>query len=725
MEICKIVTYNMLSRVIVEMLDIQIQTDEQIEIGNNQESDLIRLQSSMSMLQEDFNRERKMLNDQIAKLQAQVQANEKLKENMDQEVPQGNSAAPALPAPTPQQPQTPPSPKIETKTETSITDRLEAPDKPLPMPPTTDLPISPEPGNNPERDATHEKEENIINEAEQTQIQASEQGPSFDDNFETDFSNIPNPEPIPPAIPKPEVPKPAERRKSSSSSSSSSSSDGEKAQTSNSPTTSTSQKTVREANVAENSSSSESDKDDIPVKVTDNSKLFDTKNDLFAQLASETVPIEAPDSPVLIPSSPSSDNEEKLSKLKSIIKQSSENLERLQFDQETPEANAENSPPAQLPLSSSSDSSSDEEKSDVDKTWVFNGTPIEVKEEAAEPEQETPGSPIINTSTSVDIFDGSEKTEEFQDKPTEANATDDLMTDSQIHQMLDFFNKKYADNTTTTPPPTPTDGAPVSTTLVDIDITGNVEEPKPKAETDTAAMEVQWGVSSSSETDDEDQKTQISNQAEKPLETGNSINIDMSTDDEVGLTELDTDADNDGVSILPDASQSTFADHEDRDAFLNSVEPDAVQVQNGNLVEPPRPPSPDVTAQDVAEASNKVNWGISSSEDESEKMEQSGAQLDDLITSDDEPPGGHTVTNESTFNRVESPKLEEMTPTTPGPDSTPFSFETLNIDLSENISKSPESLPKSPKKMAPIVRNRSGSSSSSSSGSFSSGSKGD
>ena len=75
----------LLSPFVVEMLDIEIQTDEQLEPVAEHEDNLIRLQSSMSMLQEDFNRERKMLNDQIAKLQAQVVSGEKIKENVEAE----------------------------------------------------------------------------------------------------------------------------------------------------------------------------------------------------------------------------------------------------------------------------------------------------------------------------------------------------------------------------------------------------------------------------------------------------------------------------------------------------------------------------------------------------------------------------------------------------------------------------------------------------------------
>ena len=54
------------------MNDIEVQTEEIEEPGPNPaEEDLIRLQSSMCEIQEDFTRERQMLKDQIAHLQVQ------------------------------------------------------------------------------------------------------------------------------------------------------------------------------------------------------------------------------------------------------------------------------------------------------------------------------------------------------------------------------------------------------------------------------------------------------------------------------------------------------------------------------------------------------------------------------------------------------------------------------------------------------------------------------
>ena len=55
------------------MNDIEVQTEEIEEPGPNPaEEDLIRLQSSMCEIQEDFTRERQMLKDQIAHLQVQL-----------------------------------------------------------------------------------------------------------------------------------------------------------------------------------------------------------------------------------------------------------------------------------------------------------------------------------------------------------------------------------------------------------------------------------------------------------------------------------------------------------------------------------------------------------------------------------------------------------------------------------------------------------------------------
>jgi len=61
------------------MKDMEIQTDtlpppvQVTEEKKESESDLIRLQSSMSLMQEDHLKERKLLNERIAQLQQQIQ----------------------------------------------------------------------------------------------------------------------------------------------------------------------------------------------------------------------------------------------------------------------------------------------------------------------------------------------------------------------------------------------------------------------------------------------------------------------------------------------------------------------------------------------------------------------------------------------------------------------------------------------------------------------------
>ena len=139
--------------------------------------------------------------------------------------------------------------------------------------------------------------------------------------------------------------------------------------------------------------------------------------------------------------------------------------------------------------------------------------------------------------------------------------------ESQIHSMLDMWNKKY-EIASNTPPSTNLSLAPPgSVNLVDIKIDEPpqevIEPPKPSLEpptiepdsgtvpdvasselittsnttepetqSETARMEKDWGISSSSSDDEE--KTQISNQIEKVMTpAAKSININ-STDDEIG-----------------------------------------------------------------------------------------------------------------------------------------------------------------------------------------------
>ena len=141
--------------------------------------------------------------------------------------------------------------------------------------------------------------------------------------------------------------------------------------------------------------------------------------------------------------------------------------------------------------------------------------------------------------------------------------------ESQIHSMLDMWNKKY-EIASNAPPSTNLSLAPPgSVNLVDIKIDEPpqevIEPPKPSLDapitpiepdsgtvpdvasselittttepethSETARMEKDWGISSSSSDEEEEEKTQISNQIEKVMTpAAKSININ-STDDEIG-----------------------------------------------------------------------------------------------------------------------------------------------------------------------------------------------
>ena len=133
--------------------------------------------------------------------------------------------------------------------------------------------------------------------------------------------------------------------------------------------------------------------------------------------------------------------------------------------------------------------------------------------------------------------------------------------ESQIHSMLDMWNKKY-EIASNAPPSTNLSLAPPgSVNLVDIKIdeppkevitpetptiepdSGTVPDvasselittTEPEAQSETARMEKDWGISSSSSDEEEEEKTQISNQIEKVMTpAAKSININ-STDDEIG-----------------------------------------------------------------------------------------------------------------------------------------------------------------------------------------------
>ena len=70
------------------MKDMEIQTDT-IPVEEKKESDtsdLIRLQSSMSLMQEDHLKERKLLNERIAQLQQQIQNSNLVEETKSKKV---------------------------------------------------------------------------------------------------------------------------------------------------------------------------------------------------------------------------------------------------------------------------------------------------------------------------------------------------------------------------------------------------------------------------------------------------------------------------------------------------------------------------------------------------------------------------------------------------------------------------------------------------------------
>ena len=237
----------------------------------------------------------------------------------------------------------------------------------------------------------------------------------------------------------------------------------------------------------------------------------------------------------------------------------------------------------------------------------------------------TPQSPTPTSEQTKNIFDSSDDDEEVEEeKPKEEEAA------NEIHSMLDMWNKKYDVSTpepVSIPPPTsvnlididinqtveepPTGGTtnaepepaleapafeplPVEPTPQpsppEVDVNDETETAKkPTVKSETSGMN--WDLSSSDD-DSNEEKTQISNQKEKIMTTAKMINLD-STDDEIGkclnirfnrddligttesnvvkhnltgLTELDTDVE--ASSVIPDASESTIADNEDRADFL-------------------------------------------------------------------------------------------------------------------------------------------------------------
>ena len=269
-----------------------------------------------------------------------------------------------------------------------------------------------------------------------------------------------------------------------------------------------------------------------------------------------------------------------------------------------------------------------------------------ISESSLEETMPTPtaaGESTNQTKPKKDPFASSSDSEVEDDKKSK---------ESQIHSMLDMWNKKY-EIASNAPPSTNLSLAPPgSVNLVDIKIdeppqevieppkpsldapsmiepdSGNVPDvasselitstTEPETQSETARMEKDWGISSSSSDEEEEEKTQISNQIEKVMTpAAKSININ-STDDEIGTdlkiliprnflesrkiefpekfylsiliieivgfhigskgeTELESDID--GVSVIPDASQSTVADNDDRNDFIN----ESIQIENAAM----------------------------------------------------------------------------------------------------------------------------------------------
>ena len=171
-----------------------------------------------------------------------------------------------------------------------------------------------------------------------------------------------------------------------------------------------------------------------------------------------------------------------------------------------------------------------------------------------------------------------------------------------------------------------------------------------------------------------------------------------------------------------------------------------MSTSEGAYIEPPRAPEPEITQEEVARAEAQVNWAISSSDSDGEKMEKEAVAQSDLVTSQsesewdrDDLPIPHPIPS----HHVEVGELLGLENT---PETSTFSFESLNVGMSEEAEEEagftedpPANLaaefddhfepanfeqPKKMAQMAPVAlgqpRSRS-SSSSSSSGSFSSG----
>jgi uncharacterized membrane-anchored protein YhcB (DUF1043 family) len=115
-----------------------------------------------------------------------------------------------------------------------------------------------------------------------------------------------------------------------------------------------------------------------------------------------------------------------------------------------------------------------------------------------------------------------------------------------------------------------------------------------------------------------------------------------STDDEVGLTELDTDLENDGGSIIPDASQSTVADHDDRSDFLKTMEQELQEIQKHHSLgarslgnEPEIP---------ISEQLSTAKWNLSDSDDNNEDEPNAVAvALSDSSSEEDNNEGSPVI----------------------------------------------------------------------------------
>lgn len=642
------------------------------------QDDLIRLQSSMTIMQDDHLKERKLLNEKIAELQSEITFKDKIVEE------------------EPIQQEAPPVAKIE--------DNLECPDKPLPNPPVSRR-----------EDETEEevKSENEIEEAKNDE-KLDEKNASETENV---IIETPAAEKSEPEVKEEIKETPAEKSSSSSSSSSSSDENDDGAESKSLK----SQQTVKEVVLSE-FKVEEVDLNEPPTSIQPAEQVIKSDTEEKAEVGTESDQAKTSEQVAERRGSTDStlsERDEKLAKLKNIMQESTENLAKLEekkddslnvpdpfaswdsigakveepttattpaitasttdaFGFADPWGSTEQTPislpaptlvttsienettkPLTRKLSSSSSSSSDSSAKEPDgslekdifntikKQNSFSSTtfpveeptviaPIELDVPTPSLPLPTPQSPKPTSEQTKNIFDSSDDDEEVEEeKPKEEKAT------NEIHSMLDMWNKKYDSGTPeplSIPPPT-------SVNLIDIDINQTVEEPqtsvepepileapafepilvdptpqpsppvddtteetettkKPTVKSETSGMN--WDLSSSDD-DSNEEKTQISNQKEKVMTTAKMINLD-STDDEVGLTELDTDVE--ASSVIPDASESTIADNEDRADFLDQATSGYIPAPQVDITSPDvEPPQPHVPSQ-AAESSSSSDEGL-------------------------------------------------------------------------------------------------------------------